>query len=47
VLHYTRLERLERDKHSSLFGQSMSNEENWVLGIWALKRFTKPRSEAQ
>jgi hypothetical protein len=34
VLHYTRLERLARDKHSSLLGPFVSYEENEVLWIW-------------
>ncbi len=31
VLHYTRLERLASDKHSSILGPFMSYEENEVL----------------
>jgi hypothetical protein len=34
VLHYTKLERLARDKHSGLLGQPVSYEENEVLWIW-------------
>jgi hypothetical protein len=33
VLHYTRLERLARDKHSDLLGTFISYEENEVLRI--------------
>jgi hypothetical protein len=33
VLHYTILERLARDKHSSLLGPFVSMEENEVLRI--------------
>ncbi len=34
VLHNTRLERLVREKHSSLFGLFGSYEENEVFIIW-------------
>ncbi len=33
VLHYTRLKRLSSDKHLTLFGTFVSNEENEVLWI--------------
>jgi hypothetical protein len=33
MLHYTRLERLDSDKDSSLLGQSLSYEENEVLFV--------------
>jgi hypothetical protein len=40
VLHYTGLERLARDKQSSLLGRFVSYEENEVLSIWHCVVFT-------
>ncbi len=36
MLHYTKLEKLVRDKHTSLLNPFMSYEENGVLRIWPL-----------